>query len=428
MNDALEQRLRRLGVVRGLGGLRPEQGGGEGLEVSDVVCDTSASILPGREVCVGEGTFWLLERRYEPDYVHGCYRLGELPGVSKGVLATLAVPDLGPYPAFLDTETTGLAGGTGTFPFLIGAGVWDGYGLQLNLIFMRSPEEEASALAYLEQVLQRATGLVTFNGMGFDVPILRTRFILNRMLPGIWMLPHLDLLRVARQLWRDHLPSRRLSELERRILGIERAEEDIPSALIPFLYRQYLETGDFSQITRIFYHNEIDVLSLVSLLVHIARVVEAPDSMGLAPAEWVGLGRVYTRAGDEPAALVAWQKAVSCRPETLDLGWAVRVWSELGRRYKRAGAWEQALSVWRTWAEAVPGATEPLVELAKFHEWHERDLKAALEATDQALRRVAEWPHGMRRLRALSDLEHRRIRLRRKLRLYGDRENDGKAH
>lgn len=427
MDDALEQRLRRLGVVRGLGNLTPRGGEDPDLQGSRLSHDVSLSMLPGREVQIDRGKFWSFERRYDPGHLHGRYCLGELACVSESVLATLSVPDLGPHPAFLDTETTGLAGGTGTLPFLIGVGVWEGDGLQLYLIFMRTPEEEVGALTYLERVLQQATGLVTFNGTGFDVPILRTRYILNRMAPSVLMLPHLDLLRVARQLWREHLPSRRLSELERRILRVERAESDIPSALIPFLYRQYLESGDPSQMARIFYHNEIDVLSMVSLLVHIARMVNAPDSVELAPTEWVGLGRVYTHAGDEVAALAAWQKAVSCQPEALDLTWAVRVWDELGRRYKRAGAWERAMSIWRTWTEAAPGAIEPLVEQAKFYEWRVGDLEAALNATDQALGRVAGWPRGMRRLRALAELEHRRGRLQRKLRSKEGRKGDGRA-
>jgi uncharacterized protein len=228
-------------------------------------------------------------------------------------------------------------------------------------------------------------------------------------------LPHLDLLTVARRLWRDHLPSRRLGELERHILDIVRTEQDLDSGLIPWMYRQYLATGDVRDMVRVLYHNEIDVLSLASLLVHAARMVEVPAEMALASAEWAGVGRVYDRAGREDEAFGAWQVALSGEIDELDANCAARLWQEMGVRFKRRKAWPEALGIWDTWIDRLPGDVAPLVEKAKYYEWTVHDLREALACTEVALARAAAHPRGMRRFGVLGELEHREERLKRKL-------------
>lgn len=418
MDDALKQRLRRMGVVKGLGGLKkaPASPRREVGSAPEAPGDRAAPLaLPGAEQETNHGTFWLSRQRYPAGHTHGRHALAGLFDLPPSALDLLAVPDLGDRPAFLDTETTGLAGGAGTLAFLIGVGVWDGDGLTLHLIFMRSPDEETAALHYMEEVLAGATGLVTFNGRGFDVPILESRLILNRMPPVCLDLPHLDLLTVARQLWRDHLPSRALGELEKHILDVDRTGEDIPGSEIPYIYRQYLRTGDTSQIARVFYHNEIDVLSLASLLVHVAAMVVAPEQMALAPEEWAGVGRIYDRAEREADAFAAWLRALSGEIGEIDPDCAQRLWGEMGLRYKRREAWEEALATWDTWIARIPWATDPLVEQAKYYEWTVKDLNAALERTELALQRASALPSGMARLKCMTALRHRCDRLTRKL-------------
>ena len=193
------------------------------------------------------GTFWLDKRVYKPGFQHGTYTLSQLIAAEDDCLPIFGVPSLGASPAFIDTETTGLVGGAGTIAFLIGIGVWEKSSFVLHLVFIRNPDEEAAALQYVADVLESCSGLVTFNGRAFDLPIMQTRFIINRLIPNWLDTPHLDLLAVARRLWRDHLPSRRLGEIEEKILGITRTEEDLPSYLIPFFYRQYLENGETAE-------------------------------------------------------------------------------------------------------------------------------------------------------------------------------------
>jgi uncharacterized protein YprB with RNaseH-like and TPR domain len=409
MDDKFRRQLQRLGVVKGLKALQPTPP-----PASVEPSQSANTALPGDEITTEYGPVWVEKRVYPSIHPHGRYALGEIQRLSPEGLAFFGVPSLGEHPAFLDTETTGLAGGAGTLVFLTGIGVWEDDALTLHLVFLRSPEEELGAMHYIADVLAGATGIVSFNGNGFDLPLLESRFILNRMAPRWRALPHLDLLTVARQLWRDHLESRRLGVLETEILRVRRTEADIDSALIPWLYRQYLDTGNTGDMVRVFYHNRIDVLSLVSLLAHVSRVVTSPEQMSLAPGEWAGVGRVYDHAGREADAFSAWERALA-DAERLDEACAARLWDEMALRHKRREAWKEALALWDAWAQRQPLAVDPLVERAKYHEWTTGDLRAALSETDAALHRAERHPKGLKRAELLAELQHRKERLERKL-------------
>lgn len=422
MDADLRRRLQRLGVVQGVRHLPPATPapafpGGRANSIPDVGGvtgrrDDAPVPLPGAELATPYGPVWVDESRYLATHRHGAYPLGDLGALPAPALALLGGSELGPRPAFLDTETTGLAGGTGTLVFLTGIALWEGESLCLRLVFLRDPAGEPAALRYLADLLAGATGLVTFNGRGFDVPLLQSRFILNRLPPTFAALPHLDLLAVARLLWRDHLPSRRLGALETALLGVLREEDDIPSWLIPDVYREYLQTGRTNELARVFYHNRVDVLSLVTLLIHCGRLAAEPAAPTTAATEWVGVGRLYALAGREAEAQAAWRRALEADlpPET-----AERLWRELAQAHKRRGEWEAALALWAAWAERIPWAVEPLVERAKHAEWVADDPAAALVATEEALARLERLPPALRRGPLWAELDHRRARLLAKL-------------
>src|SRR5207245_11750591 len=190
---------------------------------------------------------------------------------------------------FLVTETTGLAGGTGTYAFLVGAGWIEGDVFVVAQHFMRDLDEEPALLAALAPLLERAGGVVTFNGAGFDLPLLETRFVLaRRRWPAT--LPHLDLLRPSRRVWTGCFDDCRLGTLERDVLGLAR-EEDVPGALIPSLYFDWLRRRRAAPLARVFAHNRDDVLSLAALVGWFGV------ALGAAPAlraeEWAGLGRLW---------------------------------------------------------------------------------------------------------------------------------------
>ncbi|MBN1920575.1 MAG: ribonuclease H-like domain-containing protein [Anaerolineae bacterium] len=416
MDASLQRKLRRLGAVKGVQNLKPASMQ-QPVEMLAAPSTTSKAPLPGGEINTPRGNAWIWRRHYPAATYHGHYRLGELANLDRQALALLGGANLGTRIAFLDTETTGLAGGAGTLVFLTGVGVWESDGITLHLVFLRDPDEEPAALDYLANLLQGCTGLVTFNGAGFDLPLLESRFILQRMVPGWGTLPHLDLLTVARLLWREHLPSRRLGMLETELLGINRTETDLPSWLIPSAYREYLLTGRTDEIRRIFYHNEVDVLSMVTLLVHCAQRMQAPETFALAAGEWVGIGRLYERAGQIQEAETAWQRALE--EDTLPTDVATRLWQTLAHRRKQNGEWEAALEIWECWANRLPRAIEPLIERAKVFEWLRRDPVAALRETERALERAGTLTRGIAREEILGELRHREARLRRKLSTQG---------
>jgi hypothetical protein len=183
--------------------------------------------------------------------------------------------------------------------------------------------------------------------------------------------------------------------------------------MIPAAYRRYLKTGATGEMRCIFYHNEIDILSLVTLLTHTARLVTQPEASEPAAGEWVGIGRVYETAEQHTQAEAAWRCALDA--DTLPDDVAARLWRDLGLRPKRAEQWEAALEIWQQWAKRQPHAVEPLVEQAKYFEWRAKDLEKALEATQRALARVETWPQGRQRWRESAELQHREERLQRKL-------------
>jgi AraC-like DNA-binding protein len=143
--------------------------------------------------------------------------------------------------------------------------------------------------------------------------------------------------------------------------------------------------------------------------------------MVLAPAEWIGVGRLFDKADMEPRAIEAWRLALSGELGELEVDCAERTWSDLGWRYKRREAWDAAFDVWDTWIRCIPMAIEPLVEQAKYYEWTDRDLDKALDCTERALRRALAGPTGMNRYKTLAELRHRQERLQRKL----EREQEG---
>jgi uncharacterized protein YprB with RNaseH-like and TPR domain len=199
-------------------------------------------VMPGRFQTTPHGEVFLVETTYSSEYQHG--HTGLWIEHSLRIVAEwagdqrIAKASLDSF-AFLDTETTGLAGGTGTYAFMIGVGRYEADQFRLTQFFMRDPLEEPAQLAALTEFLQPCRTLVTFNGKAFDVPLLNSRFITNGKSSPFASVAHLDLLHLARRLWRDRLASRALGDLEIHILGVERAHEDIPGWLIPSVFFDY---------------------------------------------------------------------------------------------------------------------------------------------------------------------------------------------
>jgi uncharacterized protein YprB with RNaseH-like and TPR domain len=179
---------------------------------------------------------------------------------------------------FLDTETTGLSGGTGTYAFLIGLAWWDSGGLQVEQLFMRDFHEEHSILHELSARLAERPVLVTFNGKSFDWPLLENRFTMTRSISTPKIAAHLDLLHPSRALWKLRLGSVRLVELERHVLDAPRLgwhrDEDVLSSQIPQHYFNYLRGGPAQPLAAVIRHNQMDLRGLAAILSRIDALLE----------------------------------------------------------------------------------------------------------------------------------------------------------
>lgn len=436
MNQEALARLRRLGVVKGARHLQeatrkapkdeinnsPIRTPGNDERYGDLGAGESGEpqplerVLPGLEVAATvEGACAFIDHVHPLQRQHGVHRLADLleqPGACAARfcqderLAELTFRDC----LFLDTETTGL-NGAGTLAFMVGVGFFEDDAFVVRQYFLRDPGEEPAMLLLLDELLQDYPALVTFNGRSFDLPLLDGRFLLNRMVCDLLDRPHVDLLPPARRLWRQRYSSCALSALEENLLGVKRAREDVPGWLIPSLYYQYLQSGDGREIARIFYHNRIDILSMVTLATRVARLFEAPDE-GDHPLELLGLGKWKAALGYGEEAERALRMAAAPELETEFYQEALLRLGALLRRHDRR---DEAVTVWQQAAVTSFDDVTAHVELAKHYEWHASDLEQARQWTEQALQLVDSSAPNIR-----EELEHRLARLQRKIGQSGD--------
>jgi uncharacterized protein len=345
--------------------------------------------LGGEEVETPFGRHFETEKLYERHRRHGSCDIGslaELPHDLLGAISEGASPNAPPEQwAFLDTETTGLAGGTGTCAFLVGVGRITPEGFRVRQFFMRDYAEEASLLDALTRHLAPFRVLITYNGRTFDQPLLETRYRLNRSRPPFGRLAHLDLLHGARRLWKLRYESCRLVDLETQVLGVER-KGDIPGALIPYLYFEYLRTRGAARMLPVFHHNATDILTLACLTGIVPLAFQDPARMGALfrhGAEMAGIARWLREAGELEQARALFRRAVDA-----GLGDELlfhTLW-DIGLIERKLGAEDAALAVWTDLAAARnPFRVRALEELAKHYEHRQKDRARALQMTRAAL-------------------------------------------
>lgn len=336
--------------------------------------------LTGEEVETDFGKHFETEKIYERHRRHGSADIGSLADLPHDLLASLEIASAAPGEwAFLDTETTGLAGGTGTCAFLVGVGRITREGFRVRQFFMREHGEEASLLDALARHLAPFRVLITYNGRTFDQPLLETRYRLNRARPPFARLEHLDLLFSARRLWKLRFESCRLVDLENQVLGVER-QGDIPGALIPYIYFEYLRTREAARLLPVFHHNQIDILTLACLtgIVPLAFQSGAALSNG---AEMVGIARWLREAGELQQAFTLFRRAIDaglCDDLLFRTMW------DMGMLERQMGG--TGVEMWRDLASSKnPFRVQAMEELAKHYEHREKNTALALEMTRSAL-------------------------------------------
>ena len=311
---------------------------------------------------------------------------------------------------FLDTETTGLSGGAGTVAFLVGVGYCMGDGFCVDQFFMSDYSDEPEMLDELSRLLEKFDSIVTFNGDRFDLPLLSTRYLMNRLTDGVKGKQQLDLLLAARRLWKIRLGSCRLANLEERVLGIHR-ENDLPGSEVPKRYFEFIKTGDWTLVDDIIRHNKQDIVTLGKLLSVLCDSFGAPECLK-DRMDLFSVGKSLEKQGDLAAAGRVYRIAAKPRPITTisDLigeRYADEANFRLYRMLRRSREYDQAVQTLLNMVDRKQGGHLPMVEMSKLEEHMYRNYEAAL---NWALRAREKAPQSDQ-----DALTHRISRLRRKI-------------
>jgi hypothetical protein len=356
----------------------------------------------------------VIDRKFPPGHRHGQIAVADTLPPENGFWSRFPVLN-GPTGAaprdgrmlFVDLETTGLAGGAGTYAFLVGCAWYQDGGLHVRQFFLSNFAAERVLLEAVGEVAERCGAVVTYNGKSFDLPLMETRFVLHRLETPFAGVPHVDMLHPARRLWRhdaeesfpDEATPRpvspkprsgeggcRLGVLEESLCGQVR-DGDVPGFQIPARYFHFVRTGDARGLAAVMEHNRLDLISLAMLTARASQLLEEGPSAARTAQEALGMGRLYERAGltiDARASFLRAAKHPSTDAVTCAESW--RAYAVLSRRQRRfedaAAAWRQIVGLDGCPPAILRDASEAL---AVHHEHRLRDLQSARAFALQSL-------------------------------------------
>jgi len=344
-------------------------------------------VISGKFISTPFGDSFIRENYFPRDYRYGEVELFQIFQSSAKTISSLARDDRLKEidinkTVFLDTETTGLAGGAGTYIFLVGVGYFEGDQFCVRQYFMRDYNEERALLSALNDLLANFKAVVSYNGKTFDLPLMESRYIMSGMKMSLKDPGHFDLLYPARRLWKRRLENCSLSTVERDILGVIR-ENDVPGYLVPEIYFRYLKTKDARALKQVFEHNLQDILSLVALVSRMCVLVEDPLNNTEYGTDIFSIGKMF----DEERR---YEQSTHYYTEALKHNLAEEEVLEILRlasfAYKRQGKWGEAEKIWK---EIIEKSREfiyyPYEELAKYYEHHLKDYQNAETIVEEAL-------------------------------------------
>jgi len=277
---------------------------------------------------------------------------------------------------FLDTETTGLSGGAGTVAFEIGLGWLEPDSMVIRQYVMRDYHEEAPMLAEIASIFTRFDTVVSFNGKSFDLPLLESRMTMNRIRLAVTQWPHFDLLHAARRVYKLRLGRCNLAALEEVVFGMAR-EGDLPGAMVPQRYFDYLKTQEFAMLEDVLRHNRQDVQSLAELTGHLCAVFRAPELL-VHPQDLFGVGKTLLRTGYR-------EKGRRCLRLAARGAVAAQAHMHLAQSFKKDKDWRHAVEFWHEMIVRGEGGVWPYIELAKYYEHACADYRRALACAQKAL-------------------------------------------
>jgi len=371
-------------------------------------------VVNGNRITNNQGDVILIERNYPYGSLYGDSIIQEPD--NKNEIFKFTIKDqkvlLSPSLIFVDTETTGLSGGTGTIPFLIGIGYYDQAGFSTKQFLLENPAEEMAQLVEFSRELTKFSTTVTFNGKSFDLPLIRTRFLLNRFTNPLENYSHIDLLHISRKIWKNRLTDRSLQELEARILNYSRSQEDVPGWLIPQIYFDFLKTGDGSQIKNVIYHNQIDVVSMAILYQKIQSMLLSTDNIkDLHPLDVYSIAKMYFQVGELERSLSLFEQCLIRKDISIDVLFDSHM--TMAAIHKKADNHEEAVSHWLFCAEKYH--FEACIELAKYYEHKVEKINDAITWTVKAAECVEMSPlPRYEKINITNKINKRLIRLKRR--------------
>ena len=306
---------------------------------------------------------------------------------------------------FIDTETTGLAGGTGTLAFLVGIGFFSDDHFFVKQFFMTDPSAEIFLINALEKEFREFSVFVSFNGKSFDIPLLKTRFILNQK--NLKQMENLDLLHLSRRLWKNVLDNCTLQNLEKQILQKKRdLSNDIPGNEIPQVYFDYLENKDASLLKNVFHHNKIDIISMAALLIKISETLDISGiRKNLPQKNLFEIGRLFEDCENLDSAREIFEIELKKNPQN------VKCLKQLSFLYKKYEQIEKAEKLWLQAANS--DEIYAFIELAKIEEHRRHNYQKALQYTEKAITLVKQ--SYIFEMSVIDELIHRYKRLKKKI-------------
>lgn len=358
------------------------------------------------------GSCLLREKRFPLDFQHGGHILAEYLNLRNQDFAYVnkkeCAAEIHPRDfIFFDTETTGLAGGSGTYIFLCGLGYFEQDCFVLKQFLLYDFQNESAFLFEILNLFVKFAGIISFNGKSYDLYLLKTRLILNKMKAALDAFEHIDLLHASRRFWKKSIGECNLANIEKRILGFAR-QNDVPGSNIPQMYFDFVRSGDFERLTPVFKHNAIDILSMVSLVVVCATLFQAQKHTDRGADEHA-IFRTFAKLKQYGNIMTMMQESIDSKDAALLL--------EFSYLLKRLGKLQEAVAIWRHLASRSVFIEDAYWELAKYYEHKAVNYSNALEIIERTLKR-AEIRSALATsaVPALNrDWRHRKNRIMRKL-------------
>lgn len=358
------------------------------LDVDVEALDSFAREIGGEIVAGDLGKFLLLSTSYPAGFSHGTSllkRVFEREHVSLTHFDHNIAPSAHPLSDFIfvDAETTGLSAASGTVAFLVGIGLVVNNNFTVHQFFLPDYPDEAAMLDAIAEIVEEKHIVVSFNGKSFDLPLLETRYAMQKMKTPFQGMHHIDLLHSCRRFWKGRFEDTTLQTLERELLGVFRYN-DTPGYLIPQLYFDYLRHGQSDPMAGVLLHNRLDIVTLLFLIDAVHNYLDRAEQENFySPLDALRISKFYQRQGkSELACAAADRQLAGASGEADDLSLCLHTF----RLQKQLGRFVDALATLAK-LESARGEIRltALVESAKILEHRQRDFKSASELVLQAL-------------------------------------------